>query len=116
MATNKPRVYNDGVCYVVNEKVKKTDFNAKENSTTAADFEVVAKLMFATQSLREQDIEFGEALSRSITYKIKTPLMRGVTTANKLIIENTLYDIVNVDFSRANNEAFFYLEEVRKLA
>ena len=42
----KPRVYNDGVCYIVNETTAPTSFAAKQNGTAASDFEKLVKLMF----------------------------------------------------------------------
>lgn len=111
----KPRVYNDGVCYIVNETTAPTSFAAKQNGTAASDFEKLVKLMFSEMSIREQDFEFAEAKSRTITRKIKTPLVDGWTAKNKIIIGSILYDIVNADKDRANNEAYFYLEEVRRI-
>ena len=114
-SNNKPRVYNDGVCYIVNETTAPTSFAAKQNGTAASDFEKLIKLMFAEMSIREQDMEFAEAKSRTLTRKIKTPLVDGWTAKNKIIIGSILYDIVNADKDRANNEVYFYLEEVREL-
>lgn len=111
----KPRVYNDGVCYIATEEKAPTSFAAKQNGTTAQDFKKILKLMFAEMSIREEDIQFAEALSRTITRKIKTPLVGGWNSTNKIIIGNMVYDIVNADKDRANNEAYFYLEEVREL-
>ena len=111
----KPRVYNDGVCYIVNETTAPTSFAAKQNGTTASDFEKLVKLMFSEMSMREQDFEFAEAKSRTLTRKIKTPFVNGWTAKNKIIIGNTLYDIINADIDRANNEIYFYLGEVREL-
>lgn len=112
----KPRVYNDGVCYIVKETTAPTSFAAKQNGTTASDFERLVKLMFCEMSIREQDFEFAEAKSRTLTRKIKTPLVGGWTAKNKIIIGNILFDIINADIDRANNEIYFYLGEVRELA
>ena len=111
----KPRVYNDGVCYIVSEKKAPSSFAAKQNGTLESDFKKIIKLMFADLSIREQDIEFAEANSRTLTRKIKTPLVGGCTSRNKIIIDKTVYDIINADKDRANNELYFYLEEVREL-
>ncbi len=117
MASNnfKPRVYNDGVCYIATEEKAPSSFAAKQNGTKATDFKKVLKLMFAEMSIREEDMQFAEALSRTITRKIKTPLVDGWNSKHKIIIGNTVYDIVNADKDRANNEVYFYLEEVREL-
>lgn len=116
MANNdKPKVYNDGVCYLVSEIEKRSSFAAKENGVSNADYKKIVKLMFQELSMREQDFEFAEAIGRTLNRKIKTPLVGGWTSRDKIIIENTLYDIVNADKDRANNEIYFYLEEVREL-
>lgn len=117
MARNnfKPRVYNDGVCYIATEVKAPTSFAAKQNGTTEADFNKFLKLMFSEMSIREEDMQFAEALSRTITRKIKTPFVGGWNSKHKVIIGNTVYDIVNADKDRANNEVYFYLEEVREL-
>ena len=111
----KPRVYNDGVCFIVEEITAHTSFAAKKNGKTAGDFKKLFRLMFEEMSKREQDFEFAEANSRTLNRKIKTPLVKGWKSTNKIIIENTLYDIINADIDRKNNEIYFYLEEVLKL-
>lgn len=112
---NKPRVYNDGVCFIVDENKAPSSFAARENGTTTTDFNEIFRLMFADVSIREQDLEFAEAIGRSLNRKIKTPLVNGVNARQKVIIGNMLYDIVNADIDRANSEIYLYLEEVREL-
>ena len=111
----KPRVYNDGVCYLVTEIEKKSSFAARENGASENDYKKIVKLMFAELSMREQDFEFAEAIGRTLNRKIKTMLVSGWNSRDKIIIDNMLYDIVNADKDRANNEIYFYLEEVREL-
>lgn len=111
----KPKVYNDGICFLVKEKEKKSSFAARENGTQAGDYEKIAKLMFAELSIREQDLDFAEAIGRTVNRKIKTPLVNGWDSNDKIIIDETLYDIVNADKDRKNNEVYFYLEGVREL-
>ncbi len=116
MANNyKAKAYNDGVCFVVNENTAPTSFAARQNGKAESDFERVFKLMFAELSIREQDFEFAEAIGRTLNRKIKTPLVDGVHSRQKIIIGSMLYDIVNADKDRANKELYIYLEEVREL-
>jgi SPP1 family predicted phage head-tail adaptor len=112
--TKFPR-YNDGVCYVVEDQTAPSSFAAKRNGLNASDYKAIFRLMFAEMSIREQDLEFAEANSRTLNRKIKTPRVKGWNAQNKIIIENTLYDIVNADIDRVKNEIYFYLEEVREL-
>lgn len=111
----KPRVYNDGVCFIVEGEKDPSSFAAKKNEKSANDFKKILKLMFAEMSIREQDFEFAEANSRTLNRKVKTPLAKGWTAKHKIIIDNMLYDIVNADIDRVNREIYFYLEEVREL-
>lgn len=115
MAKNKPKVYNDGICRIVSEEKASSSFNARQNGNKTSDFKECYKLMFAETSVREQDLEFAETIGRSLNRKIKTHFLKNVVATKKIIIENTLYDIVNIDFDRVNDEMYFYLEEVRNL-
>lgn len=116
MKQRKPRVYNDGICYVADEITQQTDFNAKKNGKSKTDYRKTARLMFAEQSKRERDLTFAENMGRSLSLKIKTPLIQGVDATKKIIIDNTVYDIINFDIDRKNREIYFYLEEVRSIA
>ena len=115
MRKQQPRVYNDGVCYIVEDQTTPSSFAAKRTGQSAYDYRAIFRLMFAEMSIREQDLEFAEANSRTLNRKIKTPRVQGWNSTHKIIIENTLYDIVNADIDRAKSEIYFYLEEVRQL-
>ena len=115
MSKYEPRVYNDGVCFIVKENESSTSFAAKKNGKKIEDFEKLFRLMFEEKSIREQDIDFAEANSRTLNRKIKTQLVTGWKSTNKIIIENVLYDIINADIDRKNREIYFYLEEVLQL-
>lgn len=111
----KPRVYNDGVLFIVEGAKETSSFAAKKNEKTTTDFKKILKLMFEEMSIREEDFEFAEARSRTLNRKVKTPLVKGWTATNEIIIDNMLYSIVNADIDRKNREIYFYLEEVREL-
>lgn len=110
-----PQVYNDGVCKIVKEIKAPSSFAARENGTTEADFEDIYTLMFAEVSIREQDLQFAEAIGRSLNRKIKTHMVDGINGRMKVIICNMLYDIVNADIDRKKREIYLYLEEAREL-
>ena len=115
MSKQQPKVYNDGVCYIVEDLTTPSSFAAKRNGQSAYHYKAIFRLMFAEMSIREQDLDFAEANSRTLNRKIKTQRVKGWNSTNKIIIENTLYDIVNADIDRAKGEIYFYLEEVRQL-
>lgn len=117
----KPKVYNDGLCQIVLSKGSKvSNFAARENDRVKEDFEILYELPFAEMLRREQDLEFCEAMGRTLTLKIKTRLVPNVKSQHNVIIlyadKSVLYSIINADPDRKNNELYFYMEEVRELA
>ena len=60
MNKNKQRVYNDGVCFIVEEDTNPSSFAAKKNGKQATDFKNLFRLMFEEMSKREQDFEFAD--------------------------------------------------------
>lgn len=116
MPKKKPKVYNDGICWIVKEITAPSSFAAPTNGSKFSDFTPIYTLAFQDLSVREQDLTFAEAAGRTLTRKIKTHLVQGVNARHKVIVNRkTLYDIVNFDVDRANGEIYFYLEEVREL-
>ena len=78
-------------------------------------FELIVKLAYTECNKRQQDLEFAESMSKSLTLKIKTRLYDKVKNHHKIVIGNTLYDIIYLDYDRKNKEMYMYLEEVREL-
>lgn len=114
----KPRFsnYNDGFVTIYREVEKKTDFSAKENVSSIDDLTEVIKLAYAEKSKRVQDFEFAEKMGFSLSLKAKTRLFDTVDNKCKAIINNYLYDVSYIDFDKANQEMYIYLEGVRSLA
>lgn len=106
---------NDGYieCYAVKEK--KSSFNAPMNATGLDDLEFIVSLAYEEMSKRDQDIEFAESLRRSLSMKVKTHLFDGVKKNSKVILGNSLYDIIKLDYSRKENLMYLYLDEVREI-
>ena len=111
----KPSNYNDGYIRVYEEIPVKTDFGAKENVKSKDNLEFIVKLAYEECSKRQQDLEFAESSSRSLTLKIKTRYYKNIENNYKVIIENALYDIIYIDEDKRNRELYFYLEEVINL-
>lgn len=111
--TDKLR-YNDGVVLVCREPDRKTDFGAKRNVHSLDDLEFVAKLDYAEQSRRQQDVEFAEQMGFELSLKIKTRFLKGIDNKCKCVIDGMLYDISHLDTTRT--EMYFYLREVRRIA
>jgi len=110
--TDKQR-FNDGVVQVYREADRKTDFGAKRNVRLFDNMHFIAKLDFAEQSRRQQDMEFAEQMGFSLSLKIKTRYLRDVDNKCKCVIGDMLYDISYIDTTRT--EMYFYLQEVRRL-
>lgn len=107
--------YNDGYIRVYKEIPQKSDFGAKKNIKTRDTLEFIVKLAYEECSKRQQDLEFAESSSRTLNLKVKTRYYKNIENNYKVIIENTLYDIIYIDEDRKNRELYFYLEEVVNL-
>ena len=110
---NKFPIYNDGVILICREKEKKSSFNAKLNSTSMDDVDVIYKLDFQEMSKRQEDIEFAHSLSFSLDLKIKTRYVKGIDNKCKAVYDNRLYDIKHIDPTRT--ELFLYLQGGRRI-
>lgn len=115
MQLKKRNSYNDGVVSVYSEKPLINDFNAKTNARTLNDYEYITDLCFREQTKRQEDFLFAEAMGKKLTWKIKTPLVKGIETNHKVIFNNYVYDIINIDPDRTNKELYIYLEGGRKI-
>ena len=109
---NKVSRYNDGFIRIYEEIPIKVNFGAKENTNSKENLKFIVKLAYEECSKRQQDLEFAEASSRTLNLKVKTRFYSGLKNNYKVVIENTLYDIVYIDEDRKNRELYFYLEEV----
>ena len=73
------------------------------------------KLAYVEMGKREEDIELLQSQNRNLSLKIKCPLCPTVQNKHKVVINNTIYDIVNIDISRMERAMYIYLEEVMTL-
>jgi hypothetical protein len=116
MNTQKIKTYNDGVCTVYKYKRETSDFNAVKNAENIDDMTKIVILKYEEMTARWSDIEFAEGVDRKLDLKIRTPKCDLVKKKYAVVINRTLYDIINLDVDRHNNALFLYLEEVRTLA
>ena len=105
--------YNDGVVSIYREKIKRSNFAAKENVSVLDDMEFITKLAFEESSKREQDLSFAEQAGFSLTLKVRTRYVEGVDNKCKAVINGYLYDISYVDKSRS--EMWLYMEGVKSI-
>ena len=106
--------YNDGVVYIYRDTDRRSNFGAKLNVATIDDLQFIAKLSYAEQSKRQQDVEFAQQQGFSLELKIKTRCIKGIDNKCKAVINGVLYDINYVDTTKT--EAFLYMQEVGSLA
>lgn len=117
MLKKKINSYNDGVIGIYSEKSTLiNDFNAKTNARTINDYEFIMNLCFSEETKRQEDFLFAEAMGKKLTLKVKTPLVEGIETKHKVILNNYVYDIINIDPNKKNKDLYFYLEGGRELA
>lgn len=106
--------FNDGVAKIYKERERNTSFSAKVTAKELGDLEFVCKLNYEQMSKREQDQQFANQEGHSLSMKIRTRYVPVVNNKYKVIIDNTLYDIYDIDKTRT--ELYLYLEEARKIA
>lgn len=109
---NRPKfaLYNDGVVSIYREKDIRSNFAAKVNAKSLDDMTFIAKLAYAEQSKREQDLEFAQQNGFSLSLKIKTRYVKGIDNKCKAVINGYLYDVNYVDATRT--ELYIYLEGI----
>lgn len=112
----KVKMYNDGVAEVYTQVKKDRDFRTPTNTTNLGDLENKGKLCFALSSVRIEDMEVAERKSKKLTLKIRVPHNPILKKKDKLVVDNTLYDIFHIDLSSDKTEMFVFMEEERKLA
>jgi hypothetical protein len=101
--------------YICTEKDKMTDFGAVKNTKEQDDLNKILKLGYKEMTKRDEDLEFAESQSRVLSMKVKTRLHQKAKKTYMVLIGEILYSIIHIDFDRAKQEMYLYLEEVRRL-
>lgn len=107
---------NDGFLRCYRDKKLQSDFNAPKNPKKIDDMEYIVELAFEEMSKCDKDLSFVESLGRELSLKVKTRLMDGVSKKCKVAIDDRLFDVIYIDYSKKENLMYFYLEEVRRIA
>lgn len=111
---NSKQTYNSG--FVKIYRRKKEYLTVNRNVAGIEDLEFVVKFAYEEMSKRQQDLEFAEQNTFSLSEKIKTqrPVRdTGIDNQCFAIIENTLHAIKYIDSGK--RELFFYLEKIKIL-
>lgn len=112
----KNKLYNDGYLSVYQVKRKSNDFGAVVSSKTMDDMEFIVKLAYEERSKRMEDMEWAEARDKTLSLKVCCPLYQHVENKHQMIVNNKIYSVINIDYDRANQEMYLYLEEVCDIA
>ena len=115
MKTRRMSNFSDGFIRVYKSNEKVSSFGAKQNVKNADDLTFVIKLAYEEAYKRQQDLDFAEASGRTLSVKVKTRYYKGLQTDYKVIIDGCLYDIIDLDIDRYNQEMYFYLEYVKEV-
>lgn len=107
--------YNDGILIVLKDKKRFNSFNAQNNALKLTDFIQLVSLFYSEVSRRQEDFLFAQSLGKKLTLKVKTPLIGSLKSNYKVLIDTTLYNVINLDFDKNNREMYFYLEEERQI-
>lgn len=106
--------YNDGWLEICREVPgRSTSFGAHENVRSRSDLSVMCRLAFTQTARRQQDLDFAESRSFTLSMKVKTRKVDGVDPECKAIIGNVLFDICWIDPSKT--ELYLYLQEAGEL-
>lgn len=112
---NNRKCFNDGFVSIYKDNIKRGSFGAKANIESINELEFVVKLAYKESSKREEDIQLVEMQGKTLSLKVKTPLFNGIQSNYKLVHNNILYDIINIDINKSNREMYIYCEEVKRL-
>ena len=110
----KLQTYNDGIIRLYRRKAE--DLTVNRNITSLEELDFIIALAYSEASRRQQDMEFAEQNSFSLSEKVKTPRPpadKGLDSQCFAVIGNTLYGVRYID--TAQRELYFYLEKVREL-
>lgn len=111
----KIQTFNDGIVHVYKSKENNSSFNAARNVQSINDLQFIVKLEFSEMYKREEDLNFAESLGRNLNLKIKTLMFKDIDSSCQAIINETLYSLIKIDFSKQEQCMYLYLEEERKL-
>lgn len=106
---------NSGTVRFYLQSTASNSYGAKVNVKSLADMRFVKSKFYSVENTRQEDILFAESISAFLSMKIKTHLDKDIETKHKAVVDNTLFDIINVDHDYKNRDTYIYLQEVGKV-
>ena len=114
MMNRKKAKYHDG--YVSIYQKKRENLTKNKNIQTVKELDFLIKLAYGETSRRQQDQEFAEQNSFSLSLKIRTQrpqIEKGLHSGCFAMIGKMLYSVEYID--RNETEYYMYLEKIREL-
>ena len=103
---------NDGFLTYGHKKTIRT----ADKTVIGSEFLPEGKLAYKEMSARDSDYQLADIKSAKLDMKVKTlypPSFRKINKNKlKIILNNTEYDVINVDSDATKSYLFFYLQEV----
>ena len=109
--SNNIKTYLDGFLSIYRPQEIYSNFGAKKNIRSLDNLDFLYKLAYTQSYKRMQDLEYAESIGKDLSLKVKCRLVQGVKNSDKVVINNILYDIIQLDEDRYNQELYLYLEE-----
>lgn len=109
----KFNIFNEGVVEIYKDNTTDSSFGAKKNTSKLSDLTYIEKLDYYQMTCKQEDLEYCEQLGFSLALKLKTHLRKHIKIKYKAVINNTLYTINFLDYSKRS--MYMYLERVREL-
>lgn len=108
--------YRDGYVRFVRPLVTNiSSFNAPKNTRSQNDVETVVTLAYDRMTHRQRDLEFAYDMDRTLDLKVRCPYHPDVNTKLQAIVEDTLYDVYEVDPDINGMWMYVYMQENRTL-
>ena len=101
----------DGFLYIYRNNNELNPFGAKINTNNVKNMELIYKLAYSETFKRLQDYELANSSNGELTLKVKTHLVKGIFSTDKVLINNTMYSIIYLDEDKFNKTLYLYLEE-----
>ncbi|MCM1115681.1 MAG: hypothetical protein NC397_09315 [Clostridium sp.] len=106
----KPK--NSGIARFYVQNNSNPGFRAKINAKSLDDLKFIKSQFYSIETIRQEDIAFAEAITHTVSMKIRINIDETISPSYKAVVGNTLYDILKIDHDYYNRDSYIYLEEV----
>lgn len=114
MIKNK-RSKNNGLVRFYLQNNDNSSYRDKTNVKSLKGLDYIKSQFYSIETVRQEDNEFAETVSRKLSMKIKINIDLSLTSSCKCVLNNKIFDILKIDHDYYNRESYIYLEEVAVL-